>query len=213
VLLPKVCLSRKTDPEVLAGANRFAVETPQGWDILQAADITLIGPNRYEFKTLLRGVGSEGYSREGVAAGARIVWLDEGVQTIEVSPELRGENLTLKAISLGRESYADMTVYEGVDLKPLSPVHLVAKDLGNNVHLSWIRRSRLNADSWVGEVPLGETEERYRLSIWQNETLLEEVEVNQSNYTTSQTDFTHFDVAQWSSDYGWGAAARSQFST
>jgi hypothetical protein len=106
-----------------------------------------------------------------------------------------------------------MTVYEGVDLKPLSPVHLVAKDLGNNVHLSWIRRSRLNADSWVGEVPLGETEERYRLSIWQNETLLEEVEVNQSNYTTSQTDFTHFDVAQWSSDYGWGAAARSQFST
>ncbi len=212
VLLPKTGLNRKTQADILAGQNRFAVETPKGWDILQAADITLIGPNHYRFETLLRGVGSEGYSREGVAAGARLVWLDDGVQTLPLSPELLGETLPIKAVASGRESQTETVRYEGADLKPLSPVHFSAKRIGDEIHLSWIRRSRVEADNWVGEVPLGESEETYRVRLWEGDTLLEEVVVEKPSYITLLSNLTHLDVSQGSAEYGWGHVAIHQIS-
>ncbi len=212
VLMGGPGLNRKDEAAVLAGANRFAVETPQGWDILQAADITLIGPNHYRFETILRGVGSEGYSKAGVAAGARVIWLDAGVKSLPLSAELIGETWPLTAIAAGRESLPISFIYEGADLKPLSPVHLAAKQIGTDTHLAWIRRSRIDADSWVGEVPLGEAEERYRLRLWDDEVLLEEVIVSNPEYVTPRTNITHFDVAQGSDFVGWGEVAAYQFS-
>ena len=50
---------------------------------------------------------------------------------------------------------------------PLSPVHLRARRTGGgDVEFSWIRRSRLAADSWeLAEVPLGEEIESYAVDI------------------------------------------------
>src|SRR5690606_5825083 len=48
---------------------------------------------------------------------------------------------------------------------PLSPVHLRAKRQSNgDVLFSWIRRGRIDADSWIGEdIPHGEEFEKYRI--------------------------------------------------
>src|SRR5690606_4749305 len=51
-------------------------------------------------------------------------------------------------------------------LLPLSPVHVKNRMQDGNLHLSWIRRGRIDADSWMGEdIPLGEAEEVYRIEI------------------------------------------------
>ena len=50
-------------------------------------------------------------------------------------------------------------------LTPLAPVHVKAMRNGSGVTFSWIRRTRIDGDSWVGEVPLGEDGEHYALDI------------------------------------------------
>jgi hypothetical protein len=63
------------DEALFAGANTFAVEGANGWEVFQARDITLVAPGLYEFRTLLRGqLGTEGAM--GAPAGARVVKID-----------------------------------------------------------------------------------------------------------------------------------------
>jgi len=49
----------------------------------------------------------------------------------------------------------------------LPPVHLrCAAVAGGDLSLTWVRRGRVDADSWLGEdIPLGEESERYRISV------------------------------------------------
>lgn len=208
ILMTGAGLSRKTEEAVLSGANRFAVETPKGWDNLQAANITLIGPSRYRCDTILRGVGSEGFSRDGVLAGVRVVWLDEGVQTLDINPDYIGETLSVIAMAAGRESNPSEFLYSGRHLKPLSPAHLSAQREGGTLTVNWIRRSRVEADSWLGEVPLGEASERYRVRLWDGENLIEEAETHMPSYQSLAPNITHIDVAQGSDLVGWGTSAK-----
>ncbi len=201
-------LSSKSEEAVLAGANRFAVETARGWDILQMANITLIGPNRYHCSAILRGVGSEGYSRQGVSAGARIVWLNAGIETLNLNPEYVGEAVSVTATAAGQQSNPVEFAYAASHLKPLSPAHLSVRKENGLLTLSWIRRSRVDADSWLGEVPLGEGSERYRVRLWNGESLTEEAEVITPSYQSAATNITHIDVAQGSDLVGWGASAK-----
>ena len=50
-------------------------------------------------------------------------------------------------------------------LKPLAPVHVAAVRAGDGIHISWIRRTRIDGDGWGVEVPLGEESEAYALEI------------------------------------------------
>jgi hypothetical protein len=50
-------------------------------------------------------------------------------------------------------------------LLPLAPVHVKAARKPDGIHISWIRRTRLDGDGWNAEVPLGEDGEAYRLEI------------------------------------------------
>ncbi|CAM3830329.1 baseplate multidomain protein megatron [Litorimonas haliclonae] len=208
ILMAGTGLNSKSEDAVLLGANRFAVETPQGWDFLQAANMTLIGPNRYRCDTILRGVGSEGYSRQGVTSGARIVWLDAGVQVLDINPDYIGEAVSLTAIANERQSAPTEFEYAASHLKPLSPAHLTAKRDAGALVINWIRRSRVDADSWLGEVPLGEGSERYRVRLWDGETLIETAEVTTPSYQSMAPNLTHIDVSQGSDLVGWGATAK-----
>jgi len=44
-------------------------------------------------------------------------------------------------------------------------VHLAARRSYDGIVLSWIRRGRYDADSWSGEIPLGEASEQYAVDI------------------------------------------------
>lgn len=51
-------------------------------------------------------------------------------------------------------------------LRPLSPVHLKGRKRSGDLHISWTRRGRIDADSWLAEeIPLGERRELYRVEI------------------------------------------------
>lgn len=158
---------------VLGGANALAVENADGrWEVLQYAHAAFTAPGEWTLTHLLRGqAGSEGAMRAPVAAGARVVLLDGA----------------LKQLALGRDEYAlpfsflwgpqgkpisdpawqgATRSFEGVGLRPLSPVQLSAAWRGGDLVLSWIRRTRVGGDSWdQREVPLAEDDEAYEVAI------------------------------------------------
>ncbi len=44
-------------------------------------------------------------------------------------------------------------------------MHLKAWRAASGVTISWIRRTRIDGDTWVGEVPLGEDSEQYEVDV------------------------------------------------
>src|SRR5690606_16802845 len=88
---------------------------------------------------------------------------------------------------LGGRDFVSFQKIGGVRaLLPLSPVHLrlVQEENGDAV-LSWIRRGRIDADSWQGEeIPLGEASERYLVTIAEpGGTVLRAIETAEPRWT------------------------------
>jgi len=87
------------------------------------------------------------------------------------------------------------------------------------VTFSWIRRSRFEADGWVGEVPLGEEREAYALDILDGPDVVRTIEVSApsalyavtaeiADFGTPQTSLT-VRIAQLSATVGRGFAAET----
>jgi hypothetical protein len=65
----------------------------------------------------------------------------------------------------------------------------------DDLHLTWIRRTRLGGDTWdTVEVPLGEAEERYEIDI------LDSAAVKRT--LTATTPATTYTAAQQTADFG-----------
>jgi hypothetical protein len=112
---------------------------------------------------------------------------------------------------------ASLTVTPGdTALRPLAPAHLQARRESDGVHVSWIRRGRIDADSWSGEVSLGEESEAYALDILSGASVLRRIDcaTPQALYPTADeiADFgapqpsLRLRVAQLSSAVGAGFA-------
>ena len=83
--------------------------------------------------------------------------------------------------------------------------------------LSWIRRTRIDGDSWdVPEVPLGEEREAYLVRVFVRDDLVRELEVTEPTwrYDTAMqvadaaVDQIRFEVAQISARFGPGLSAQ-----
>ncbi len=115
-----------------------------------------------------------------------------------------------------------MLAFDGIGLRPLSPVHLHGGWQGGDLALSWIRRTRVDGDSWAAEeVPLGEAAEAYRIRVMGGATLLRELDVTTPgwSYTAAMqvadgvgASFA-IEVAQISQSFGPGPYARLTVST
>ena len=166
-------LSSEERLDVLNGENLAAVRHADGaWELLQFATATLVMPLTYDLSGLLRGQGgSEHVLAQPVAPGARFVLFDGAVQALPLAANDLRVPLSLRAgpatRDLGDPTYVEQqVVFAASGLRPLSPVHLRARRMGGDIELSWIRRSRVNADSWESaDVPVGEAEERYEIDI------------------------------------------------
>ncbi len=103
-------------------------------------------------------------------AGSYFVLLDGAPEQIEMNEAQRNIARHYR-IGPARRGYDDpsyrheVRAFEGVGLKPLSPVHLRARTQGDgSVALGWTRRTRIGGDNWDGlDVPLGEEREAYLL--------------------------------------------------
>ena len=167
-------LASLSDSAVLAGGNLIAIEgAPDRFELLQFARAELIADNTWRLSRLLRGqFGSDAEMADVIAAGARVVVIDGALTPVGVGLNELGRALSFRAVPPGagldseRTASASFT-FAGQGLRPLSPVHLRGRRLGNgDIALSWIRRTRLGGDSWhLPDVPLGEASEAYAVRI------------------------------------------------
>ncbi|MEM7743116.1 MAG: glycoside hydrolase/phage tail family protein [Pseudomonadota bacterium] len=184
VILPSGAVSSASRLAVLNGANRLAVELPDGgWEILQFRGAELVDTDTYRLSHLIRGQrGTEAYLAP-IAPGTRIVVLDDALVPLPIVPEELGVERTWKIGPANRdishESFVTVTVAtDGLGLRPFAPAHLRARLAGDTVQLSWIRRTRIGGDGLAQvAVPLGEEAEAYRVSVRQGGALLRQADV------------------------------------
>lgn len=165
-------LASVSDSALFAGANAAAVQRPDGaWEVLQFANAALTGDRTYTLLRLLRGqAGSEWAMGAPLPAGAPFVLLDEHVTTIASGLSALERTLQLRVVAANRD-IGDASALsldatpQATALMPLAPVHVKAARGGSGIIFSWIRRTRVDGDSWVGEVPFGEDSEQYALDI------------------------------------------------
>lgn len=175
-------LSSVSRTGLAAGANRVAIETVAGWEIIQFETADEIAPSRYRLRNLVRGlVGSDEALRAGAAAGALFVLLDAAATPLRIEEHEIGSTTAFRIVPAGRalDDPAAVSLETKLGLtaeRAFSPVHLKAV-FGEDgaVRLSWIRRTRRGGDRFEAEeVPLAETFERYAVSVESGSSRIEE---------------------------------------
>ena len=214
---------------VLNGANALAIENSSGgWEIVQFVNATLTGTRRYTLTKLLRGqLGTEDGMEANLPAGARIVLLESTVQQLNTGINDIGREYYLRYgpadRDIGHSTYQTVQkTFTGRGLRPYSPVQVEGVDDGaGNITISWVRRTRINGDSWdyTDDVPLNEAFERYEVDILDGSDVvvrtLTVTDAPQVTYTAAQqvTDgiSTPFDVIvyQMSDQVGRGIGRRA----
>jgi hypothetical protein len=183
-------LASAGETELLGGANVAAIGSElAGYEIIQFRDAALVGPGLYELQHLLRGQsGSEPEMQVLAPAGTRFVLFDPAcVQMDETLADL-GSDITWRVGPASRDhgdpSYAEFSHRAGgLGLRPWRPAQLRAARDGNDTIFTWIRRTRIDGDSWeLAEVPLGEEQEVYRLEILSGTAIIRTVELSTPTY-------------------------------
>jgi hypothetical protein len=217
-------LSSTSEADVLNGANRLAVETEAGWEVLAFTTATLVEGGIWALSGLLRGLG--GTPVGGAGTGARVVVLDEAGAVLPVKDHEVDAGLTVLAVPPGKALNDSAVrrvdaVYQAVEQRPLAPVHLTALWNGSDIQLRWIRRARIDADAWgYGDVALDEAREAYELVLMDGDTVVRTVEVGGGGYSLTEADrltlfpngleSVRFKVAQISDVRGAGRWAEAQ---
>ncbi len=167
-------LQSVSEQALLNGANLAALETAPGvWEVIQFGQADLIDVNTYHMSHLLRGqAGTEQAMAETLEPGARFVLLDEAVQQIGLSSAERGLAVHFRygpgQYGIDHETHeTEVRAFDGIGLRPLSPDHIKGRrNETGDIDLSWVRRTRVDGDSWVGlDVPLGEEIEAYEIDV------------------------------------------------
>ncbi len=174
VKLASGTLTTRDRLSVLNGGNVAAIQTgPDDWEVIQFERADLVDVDTYVLSGLLRGqAGTERAMATLLAAGERFVLLDGAVMQIGLLRSERDRPISWRAgprtYALDHDTYLTQTrSFAGIGLRPLSPVHVRGKRLANgDIAFSWIRRTRLDGDSWAGlDVPLGEEVEAYACDV------------------------------------------------
>jgi len=210
---------------VLNGANVAAIGPGDGsgWEVLQFGRAQLVAEEQWDISMRLRGqAGSDADMPEVWPEGSLFVLLDGSVTQVDLPASARGLARHWRVgparRALDDPSYVERVLaFDGIGLRPLRPVHLKAIRQGQDLVVEWIRRSRIDADSWAGQdVPLGEVVERYHLRIVDATGLRREVYTAEPAFSYAAAervaDGTQFpftiEVAQVSDRFGPGPYAR-----
>ncbi len=186
-------LTSATYLEMMNGANFFAIGQPGRWEVCQVMTITNNGNSTFTFEGLRRGRGTSEEFTGLHAAGDFVVWLAEtNVQNIDYSiASTLDEAFDFKPVGLGGSLATTAAVNRtvtGEAEKIPKPCRLAATiDSPADVHLSWVRRTRIGAYwSDLGDytAPLGETLEQFivRIKSGPGGTVLRTITVNNATF-------------------------------
>jgi hypothetical protein len=223
-------LASVSDARLLDGANVAAVRQPDGrWELLQFGNAELVGENTYLLSRLLRGqAGSESAMSDPLPAEAPFVLLDAQLVPVARGLDALGRPMHLRLVAAGRDhgdpsSLALEATPQPTALRPLAPVHLRGTRGGSGVSIRWIRRTRIDGDSWAAaDVPLGEAVEAYEIDILAGSDVVRTLTVGVpqvlyanadeiADFGSPQTTLS-VRVAQMSATVGRGFAAEAAFS-
>ncbi|MGO4285739.1 baseplate multidomain protein megatron [Bosea sp. TAB14] len=195
-------LSSVPAESALAGANALAlIDGAGGIELVTVSQVELVGQQRFRLSGFLRGLGgSEAVAQRHLAAGARVVVLDGSA--VALTSDLADLHRTLRyRVGPARHDVGDPTMVEfsadveGPALLPLSPVRVRARRTEAGIALSWLRRTRVEGDSWdLAEVPLGEENERYLVVILNGDIAVRSATVNEAGW--------HYPTEQENLDFG-----------
>ncbi|WP_099823878.1 baseplate multidomain protein megatron [Oceaniglobus indicus] len=219
-------LQSVTMARLLEGANAMAIGsgTDDTWEVFQFAEANLVDTRTYRLSQRLRGqAGTDGVMPDEWPVGSRVVLLDPAVVQIALERSALGLARYYRVGTAARA--VDDPVYvqsrrafDGVGLRPYAPVHLKVRRAAGNFHIDWIRRTRIDGDSWNAlEVPLGEDTELYSVRITRNGAVLREETVTAPTWVYSNAqrladgagDNFAVEVAQVSQAFGSGPRART----
>ncbi|SIS68669.1 Putative phage tail protein [Roseivivax lentus] len=176
-----------TDAALLGGANALAIGDGSSgrWEVLQFRDAEMLSADVWQIAHRLRGqAGSDGVMPDIWPAGSLVVRLNGAPEQIDLASSQRRQELHFRIGPASRPLTDPSYIYridsfEGIGLRPYSPVHLGATLDGADLRVSWIRRSRIDGDDWtLAQVPLGEESEAYLVQIWRDGLLLREAETS-----------------------------------
>lgn len=192
--LPFGELQSVTTEQLLAGANIAAVQSLSGaYEIIQFEEATEIASNQWRLTKLLRGqAGTEDASQSGATIGARFILIDDAVTSLDLNTSEvdRTLNWQIFAPSRASENIPLISFAGGTRANtPLSPVHLRAKRTSSGIEFSWIRRSRYNADSWLGtDVPRDEDDLAFQMDVYATGSIIRSVEISATSYLYKAAD-------------------------
>lgn len=198
-------LQSVSDDELLNGANLVAVGTSAtGFEIFQFRDATLIDTDSYRLSGLLRaqgGSGPEMLASRGI--GESFVLLNGAVQQVETST---ADNFNSSwrigpaQLDSGDPAYVSLDFAgQQKSLRPLSPTALQLSKSTTGLNFSWIRRGRVDSDSWdLAEIPLGEATELYQIDFLGGTNLKRSLQQATPNYFYANADVTS-DFGSWPS--------------
>lgn len=182
--------------DVLAGANKLAVETTRGWEILQYTQVDLISQDVYELSNLLRGqYGSEAVMEQSLAVDARVLLIND------ILTHLPAESIDGQGTLRLRAGPADVPENDNLwqnfellphqpALTPLAPAHLRGRKTDQGWRLSWIRRARIGGDDWQqADIQLDERVEKYSLTFLLNGVVKRTLTVSSAVYDYAKADF------------------------
>ncbi|MEY4695816.1 MAG: hypothetical protein RIT14_244, partial [Pseudomonadota bacterium] len=185
-------LSSATPGGVLNGANLAAIGDGSSglWEVFQFAEAELVAPDTWDLSVRLRGqAGTDGVMPAVWPIGSRVVILNRALQQIDVPLGMRGLPRTYRIGAL-LHGYGDADVavrreaFDGVGLRPYPVAHLRLFRQGQDVAVTWTRRTRIDGDSWQSaEVPLGEDREAYVLRVMRAGAVLRDVLLGAPDWT------------------------------
>ncbi len=188
-------LASVSPEDLLNGANVALIGdgSVDNWEVFQFANASLVGEGLYDLDLRLRGqAGTDALMPQIWPVGSTFVLLDGAVRQIELALASRGLSRHYRTGPAARP-YDDPVyvhqqhAFDGIGLRPYAPVHLrTARDGAGDLEISWIRRTRIDGDSWQSaEVPLGEESEAYLLRVMDGASIKREVTLSSPGWTYS----------------------------
>lgn len=227
VRLSNGTLSSTQIASFLNGSNSMVIGdgSVDGWEVFQFQSALLVDPDTYDLSSRLRGqVGTDAEMLNEWPTGSTVVLLNSALRQIPLLPSLRGITRHYR-VGAAERGYDDTNVshhvlsFKGIGMRPYSIKHLHAHIMQNgDVNFSWIRRTRIDGDSWDSyEVPLGEEAEAYEVTLRAASGAVLRSDVTfSSTYGYSRLAQTQdgargsvfIDVAQISNSFGPGPSSR-----
>ncbi|MGY6633253.1 MAG: baseplate multidomain protein megatron [Alkalilacustris sp.] len=214
-------LSSESESAVIGGANAMAIGdgSAERWEVFQFTTARLVARGVWEISGRLRGqAGTDAVMPPTWPSGSLVVLLDGAPEQIRLTANQRGVARRYRVGPAERPlddpTYVELVrPFSGIGLRPYAPVHLRCEVAEGSVRASWIRRTRVDGDSWSGtDVPIGEAIERYRVEVRQAGVVVRASETARSEWHYSAAEraqdgiagpFT-ISVAQVSETYGPG---------